>query len=351
MDAVLIYGAYGYTGELIARQAQERGLTPVLAGRDAARLDALGRELDLPTRAFSLDDPAAVDDGLRGIGVVIHAAGPFHRTYEAMAEGCLRAGAHYLDITGEVVVFEGLARRSAEAEAAGVMWMPGVGFDVVPSDCLAAHLARRLPAATELDLAFSGVGAGFSVGTLATMIEGLSLGSVVRRGGRLTPIRLGSLRRDVDLGRGPKAAVAIPWGDVSTAYHSTGIPDIAVYMPLGRRGSLAFRALGRMGWLVSRPAVQRALLRRVRAGEPGPSSRQRDQAFSLLWGEARDGHGGVVTARMRTPNGYTLTATTAVDIATRVLDGAAEPGFRTPSSVFGADYVLGVDGVERIDLA
>ncbi len=350
MSQVLIYGAYGYTGELIARRAVDRGLEPVLAGRDPERLGALGRELDRPTRVFPLDAPGGVDEGLRGVDVVIHAAGPFIDTYEAMAEACMRTGAHYLDITGEVGVFEGLARRDAESAAAGVMLLPGVGFDVVPSDCLAAHLARRLPGATALDLAISGVGGRPSAGTLSTMIEGLEQGAVVRRGGRLTPIRLGSLRRSVDLGDGSREAVAIAWGDVSSAYHSTGIPDIAVYLAVGRRGSLALRTLGRFTWLLARPAVKRVLQRRVRSGEPGPDAAERVSAYSVLLGEARDDDGGTAAARLRTPGGYSLTAMTAVDIAARVLDGEAEPGFRTPSAVFGPDYVLGIDGVQRDDL-
>jgi short subunit dehydrogenase-like uncharacterized protein len=151
MAGFLIYGANGFTGSLIAHEAVARGQRPVLAGRNAAAVAALARDVGLEYRAFALDDPGKVVEGIRGMQAVLHCAGPFAHTYRPMAEACLQAGVHYLDVTGEVAVFEGLAARAAADKAAGVMLLPGVGFDVVPSDCLAA-LKRRLPSATHLAL-------------------------------------------------------------------------------------------------------------------------------------------------------------------------------------------------------
>ena len=139
----LLYGSYGYTGRLIADRALEQGLRPLLAGRDVAALAAQAAELGLEFRAFSLDDTAALDAAVRAVPVVLHAAGPFAHTAAPMAQACIRAGVHYLDITGEIAVFEAMAALDGAARASGVMLMPGAGFDVVPTDCLAAHLARR----------------------------------------------------------------------------------------------------------------------------------------------------------------------------------------------------------------
>jgi hypothetical protein len=126
-----------------------------------------------------------------------------------MAEACLRQGAHYLDVTGEAVVFEALRARDAAARAAGVMLLPGAGFDVVPSDCLAAALAARLPDATRLDLAFLALG-GVSRGTALTALEHLPVGRAwCARGGRLVPPPRGARTRDVDFGRG-RGALRLP---------------------------------------------------------------------------------------------------------------------------------------------
>jgi short subunit dehydrogenase-like uncharacterized protein len=266
-----------------------------------------------------------------------------------MADGCLRAGIHYLDITGEIAVFEALAARDAEAKAKGVMLLPGVGFDVVPSDCLAAHLARRLPTATRLALGFQTLG-GMSRGTATTMIESGGRDGMVRRGGALVPVPVAWKARHIDFGRGPRLATTIPWGDVATAFYSTGIGDIEVYVAVPastRRVMIASRYLG---WLLRSAPVRALLLRAVRRRPPGPSIAARERGASRLWGEAMDQGGRRVAARLTGPHAYTFTALTAVAAVERVLAGGARPGFQTPSLAFGADFVLEMDGVQREDL-
>jgi short subunit dehydrogenase-like uncharacterized protein len=348
MGSYLIYGANGYTGALTARLAVARGHQPVLAGRSAGPVEALAQELGLSARVFGLDDPAGVRAGLDGMTAVLHCAGPFAHTFRPMAEGCLRAGVHYLDVTGELAVFEALARRDEAARAAGVMLMPGVGFDVVPSDCLAAHLKRLLPTATRLALGFQARG-GFSRGTATTMAENLHKGGAVRRGGVIVPVPACWRTRVIDFGRGPRVAMTIPWGDVSTAWYSTGIPDIEVYMAAPWRQRAAVRLLAPLGWLLGSRPVQRWLKQRIRAGPPGPTDEQRVRGESLLWGEARDDRGARVVARLRGPEGYTLTALTALAVLESVLAGQAPPGFQTPSRAYGPDFVLAVPGVQRRD--
>jgi short subunit dehydrogenase-like uncharacterized protein len=348
MSALLIYGANGYTGTLIAREAVARGLQPLLAGRNAAALAALGGELGLEQRVFALDDPAGVDEGLRGVRVVLHCAGPFAHTSGPMAGGCLRSGVHYLDITGEAAVFEALAARDAEARAAGVMLLTGAGFDVVPSDCLAAHLKRRLPSATRLALGFQALGR-LSRGTATTMAENLHRGGLVRKGGVLRRVPAAWKTRVIDFGRGPVKAITVPWGDVATAYRSTGIPDIEVYTAAPWSVRAAARLSRLLGWALGSAWVQRLLKRRIRSGPPGPGDEERARGRSYLWGEVTDDEGRRMVSRLRGPEGYTLTARAAVAVAARVLAGEAPSGFQTPSLAYGADFVLGLEGVARED--
>ncbi len=349
--AFLLYGAYGYTGALIAEEAVRRGMQPILAGRNAERLQAQAAALGRPYRVCALDDAAALDAALTDVPLVLHCAGPFILTAPPMVTACLRTGTHYLDITGEIPVFEALARRDAEARQAGIMLLPGVGFDVVPSDCLAAHLKRRLPTATHLELAFMGVGGGISHGTASTALHNLSNRGMVRREGRLTPVPLGTPSREVDFGRGPRRVHAIPWGDVSTAFYSTGIPNITVYTRLPR-GATPMLALTRplLPMLRLRP-VHRWLQRLVDARITGPSEEARARGRSLLWGEVRDGHGRRAAARMETPESYQLTALTALAAVERVLAGEAPPGFQTPARAYGPDFILSIPGVRREELS
>jgi len=344
----LIYGANGYTGELAAREAARRGLKPVLAGRDPVKVAALAGELGLEHRAFPLDEPAALAQGLSGAAAVLHCAGPFVRTSAPMVAACLKAGVHYLDITGEIQVFEtvlaqgGPARRSG---ANGLALLPGVGFDVVPSDCLAARLAAALPDATELTLAFVSDRGTFSRGTLKTMLESLPHAGAVRREGRIVPVPLAWDARPIEFSCGRRWTMTIPWGDVSTAFHSTGIPNIRVYTGAPpkqiRRARRTNLLLPLLGWKPLKRFLQRQVERRV----TGPTDDVRGSARVYLWGEVRNAAGETATATLETPEAYAFTAVTAVESAWRAANGQVEPGAWTPSQAFGAGYVDGFPGV------
>jgi short subunit dehydrogenase-like uncharacterized protein len=345
----LLYGANGYTGELVARLAAGLGHRPILAGRSADGVCTLAEELRLERRIFSLEEPARIDGGLAGMGLVLHCAGPFSRTSKAMADACLRTRTHYLDLTGEVAVFEALAARDAEARAAGVMLLPGCGFDVVPSDCLALHLRHRLPGACRLALAYAGLGR-LSRGTATTAIEGLGLGGLVRRGGVLTPVPSAWKTRRIDFGEGERAAITIPLGDLSTAWHSTGIPDIELYLAASP-GLRALAVAGRyLGPVLGSAAVQRFLTARVRKGAPGPTDDERRRGRAFVWGEVEDAEGRRATSRLATPEGYSFTTRAALAVVARVLAGQAPAGFQTPAKAYGPDFVLGISGVARADL-
>lgn len=348
---VLLYGANGYTGELTARIAVEQGMRPILAGRNAAQVAEVAARLDLPYRIASLDNAPALDALLEDVAVVLHCAGPFIHTAAPMVDACLRAGAHYLDITGEIAVFEALAARYDEAKRAGVMLLPGAGFDVVPSDCLAAHLNRRLPTATRLLLGIRAL-AKVSRGTATTAVEGIVSGGggLVRKQGKLTPTPIAWKSREIDFGKGKRTAVTVPWGDVSTAYHSTGIPDIEVYMSFSPTLVRAMRASRYVGWMLRLPGVAGLVKQRIRSGPSGPTDAERAQGYALLWGRAEDDAGVAVESRLRTPEGYTLTALTSLLIVRKVLAGEVKPGFQTPSGAYGADLIMEIEGVERVDL-
>ena len=340
----MIYGANGYTGRLIAAEAVRRGLQPVLAGRNEAALRAMADELGLRWRMFTLDHPVAVREGLRDMGLVLHCAGPFSATSAPMLEGCLAAATHYLDITGEIDVFAHCHGQHARAQEAGIVVTPGVGFDVVPSDCLAAQLHREIPQATSLVLCFEG-GGGFSPGTAKTSVEGLGSGGRVRINGELKRVPLAWKTRTFARDGVQRMAMTIPWGDVYTAYVSTGIPDIEVYTTAPPKAIARIRRLRLLGPLLRTQTVQRWLKRRVEKTIKGPSQQTRDSTHSYFWGEVRGG-GRAQVRRMITPNGYALTVTASLGIVECFLtQPAPPPGYYTPSQLMGADYVLELPGV------
>lgn len=343
----LLYGANGYTGELIAREAVARGMRPVLAGRSKQKIARLAAELDCPSAVFDLDDHTALCSTLSQVAAVLHCAGPFSQTAASMMQGCLATHVHYLDITGEIDVFELGASVHGKAQRSGIVLCPGVGFDVVPTDSIAARLKEALPDATHLALGFDSR-AGLSKGTAKTAIESAGKGSCVRIDGRLVTERLGSRTRRVDFGAGEKLAVSIPWGDVSTAYYTTDIPNIEVYTAASqksvnsmRRANL-FRPLLRQRWI-----RELAKLNAQRSVTP-PNKTERDNNPTHVWGEARNAAGEVRTARLRTANGYSLTVHASLGILGEVLSRACNPGFTTPSLLVGADFVSSLPGSSTI---
>lgn len=341
----MIYGANGYTGELAAREAVRRGMKPVLAGRNGPAVEQLAQELGLPSRIFGLDDAEQLRQSIDGLRLVLHCAGPFSVTSRPMIQACLDRQAHYLDITGEISVFEAAHEMDDEARRADVVLMPGAGFDVVPSDCLAASLVEALPAATSIRLAFEAQG-GPSPGTAKTSIEGLGRGGCVRKEGKLQRVPLAWKTRKVPFAHAERMAVTIPWGDVYTAFVSTGVPDIEVYIAVP---PARIAQLRRMRWLkplLGTTWLQTFLKKRVDAGVRGPSDSKRDQTRSQLWGEVSSADGRSVSATMTTPNGYDLTVDASLRVAEFLLENDVEGGYYTPSLLMGSGFASTLEGVQ-----
>lgn len=343
MRDFILYGTTGYTGELIARQAHAEGLRPILAGRDPGAVGRIAGELGLESRVFGLDDAEALERGLAGAALVLHCAGPFSRTSAPMLAACLRAKAHYLDITGEIGVFEACRAHDAAARERGIVILPGVGFDVVPSDCLAKALAEALPDAVRLELAIFALGE-VSRGTAATMIEHLGEGSCVREGGRLVAIAPGSRTRTAPLGGRAREVVAVPWGDLATAHASTGIGDITTWMAFPPQMIRGMRVVGKLAPLLRRQAVVRLLQAIVRRRLTGPSEHVRKTMSAEIWGRVEAADGRAVEGRARTPEGYETTVLAALACVRRVLEQAPSPGYHTPATAFGSRFLATLPG-------
>lgn len=345
----MIYGANGYTGRLMAEAAAGQGLDPILAGRNEAAVREIADGLGLGWRVFALTDEDATREGIRGCRAVLHCAGPFSATSKPMIRACLAEGVHYLDITGEIPVFAHAHRLADEAARRDVLLIPGVGFDVVPTDCLAARLVQLLPAANHLTLAFDTAG-GPSPGTAKTAAEGMTRGGCVRRDGELKRVPPAWKTRPVPFAHGERMAVTIPWGDVYTAYVSTGVANIEVYMAMPPARIAQLKRMRLLAPLMGLGVVQSWIRKRIEKNVSGPSAEKRSATKSELWGEAVSADGRRVSGTMTTPNGYELTVTAALAITRHVLEEDIEGGYYTPSLLMGAEFAESLPGVS-INLA
>lgn len=341
--AWLIYGANGYTGELIAREAKKRGMTPILAGRSQESVASLAGELGLEHRVFGLEHASGLRHGLQDVDLVLHCAGPFSATAGQMMRACLLTGTHYLDITGEIAVFEKAIAHDQEARAAGVVICPGVGFDVVPTDCIAATLKEALPAATRLTLGYDSR-SGLSPGTAKTVVEGLPQGGCVREDGVIKRVPLAYKTRRIDFGNGEKLAMTIRWGDVATAFRSTGIPNIEVYVPASPKLVSRLRKISLVRSVLGLGMIQSFIKGRIDKKVKGPDAGQRRDAHMYVWGEVETVTGDRRTARIRTANGYDVTVTASLGILEILLAGTELVGYATPSMIAGRDFVTTLPG-------
>lgn len=339
---ILLYGAYGYTGTLIAKEAQQQEIPLMLAGRDEIKLKHLSEQTGHPYRVASLDELASEENARRifeGITVVLHVAGPYVETATPMVNACLAAGIHYLDITGEWPVFEQLAAMDDAAKAANIMVLPGTGFDVVPSDCLAAFLKAQLPAATHLELAIHPEG-GLSHGTAVTAVVHASAGSRSRVNGELKSEKVAAHVREIPFSKKKLMAASIPWGDIVTAWHSTGIPNIRVFAAQPPKMIRMMKLTASFSWLMGWKPLNNLIRKRIDRTLHGPSAEMLISGKSEVWGMVKDAAGNEVEARILAPQAYALTAQTSLYIARQASEGNWKPGFQTPSSAYGADLIL-----------
>lgn len=321
----MIYGATGYTGRMAAEHAKALGLDVVIAGRNGEGLVPLAAQLDVPCRVFAADTQAA--DSLDGIGVLLNFAGPFAQTADALMLACIKTGVDYLDITAEINVYRLAEQLGAQAAQAGVMLLPGVGWDVVPTDCLAMHVSHRVQNAQSLRVALQ-VAGSMSRGSAMSVSEIIGAGLLARVDGQLIPTP-DAQPQDFDFGEGRVQCAPLSFGDLVTAWHSTGIPDIAMFVHITGE---AFPE----GDLSQLP--------------DGPSAQQREAHRARAVAEVIGADGSVARSVIETVNGYTYTPLSAVEAARRVLNGERRPGFETPGRMFGAGFAETIAGTTITDL-
>jgi short subunit dehydrogenase-like uncharacterized protein len=353
----LIYGSYGYTGNLIAQLSLKQGLQPVLGGRNKEKLMQQAESMNLDYRVFDVNDLEQTRSALKEFIAVIHCAGPFWHTYKTMTQACLDTKTHYLDITGEVMVIEQLMAMNEQAKSAGIMLLPGAGFDVVPSDCLAVYLKNRLPDASELTLVIGGVsnekssGPGVSRGTARTMMDGIASGTMIRDKGMLKKVPLSWKTRTFNFGS-PKQLLctSVSWGDLASAWWSTGIPNIETYMALPKKLIRFNRFINPFKAIFNWSLVKHYIEHKISRLPAGPSSKERQNSQAKIYGEVRNNTGGKSAALMTTPNGYELTSLSTLAIMHKIIAGNAPVGFQTPSSAYTKDLVMEIPGVTLVDV-
>ena len=347
---ILIYGANGYTGRLITKQAVNENLVVEIAGRNSSAISELAKQYQIKYHIIALNQATQLKDLLKEFETVIHCAGPFSETAQPMVEACIAAQTNYLDITGEISVFEMIMRQHEAAKSAEVALIPGVGFDVVPTDCLTAYVFEKMPDAESLELAFVGSKTGLSRGTAVTMVKNMPKGGYIRKNGRITKVPLAYEVKEIEFPHKKQWCMTIPWGDLITAYHQTGIPDIKVFSGANYKTIKKIKRFRSLTSILAINWLQKLIRNKIEQTITGPTTENLQLGKTYVFAKVMNRQGEQFSAYLITPEAYQLTAITAVKSA-KLLINSNLKGYYTPAQAFGKDFIMEVDGVIRKDHA
>lgn len=347
MKSWMLYGAYGFTGKLIAQEAKLRGHSPVLAGRSEEKLKPVAENLDLDYIVLDLNKVNVLTETLKTFDLVFHAAGPYKYTSAPMVQACLKASTNYVDITGEIPVFEQNFLFNKQAKDKGIAIISGVGFDVVPTDCLAKYVSEKISQPTSLDLGIVAM-SNPSPGTLKTMFEHYDIGQLVRRNGKLIPLKEQGIRK-IQFSDTERTVRPVTWGDLSTAYRSTRIPNITTYFPLPKKFPDLLKSLGvSVKDMSTDTEAKRKVYNWIEENVHGPDKIKQKTLKTYIWASAHNEKGQQTQAWLETMESYRFTAVAGVKCVEKVFE--IEPkGAITPAMAFGADLVLELPKTVRLD--
>jgi short subunit dehydrogenase-like uncharacterized protein len=303
---VLLLGAAGNSGALIATQLAARGLSVRLAGRRRAPLDALTQTLaaggaSVETSDVDIDDPRSLAVALAGAGAVLSTVGPFARRAGPVIEACLAARVPYVDIANEFPAVQGLLDRDEQARERGVVLVTGAGFGPAATETLVLRLVEGMGVSPDrVRVAAAAAVTRHSDGVAQTVRETMTQGALTYWKGLLVREALGSGATVLTFGGAARPVFPAPVGDLEAARRASGAADVVAY-------------------------------------QPDPTA-QTGGTDSFAWAEVTGPHGQIRTAELRVGEGVLATAAIAAETTLRVLAGA-DPGAWTPGRLFGAELV------------
>lgn len=347
-NKILIYGANGYTGKLITLEAKEKDLQVEIAGRNRKAIESLSKETGYVYHIVELTQKSELENLLKDFDTVIHCAGPFSETAIPMVEACIHSQTNYLDITGEIWVFEDVMKYHEKAQTAGIALIPGVGFDVVPTDCLAGYLKEKLPSGTNLELAFVGSKTGMSRGTAVTMAKNIAKGGFIRKNGEIKNVPLAYEVKELKFAHRKQWCMTIPWGDLMTSYHQTQIPNIKVFSGASLKMIKKIKRFRSLKFLLGINWVQKLVRNKIEKSITGPSEKNLKSGKTFVLGTISDDMGNSYSTELITPEAYFLTAKTALATALKLQTHNLN-GYLTPAQAFGHNFIMEFENVERIE--
>ncbi|MCX7876790.1 MAG: saccharopine dehydrogenase NADP-binding domain-containing protein [Melioribacteraceae bacterium] len=339
MNSLLIYGANGYSAKLILNELLKFNIKPILAGRNKKEIIEIAENYKLDYKIFDLENFELIVENLKGIHTLINCAGPFIFTAKELIEACLITKTNYLDITGEIPVLSLAYKYSEKAKENNITILPAVGFDIIPTDCLAKKLKEKYPNAYELKLSLITINSKISRGTLLTSIEFLSGKSKILKDGKIIESTIGEYKNEVIIEGKKYYTISIPWGDVFTANISTEIKNVSVYLSVPYFVYKNIKLILCFNTLLKIKFIKSIVKLFVKKFKYGPNDAERKKSFVIIHGKVIDEQKNEFEDFIKVKDGYEITALGASLSAKKVLSNEVPKGFLTPSLAFGSEFV------------
>ena len=344
----MIYGANGYSGKLVAQLAVNKGYKPILAGRNESAIIKMANDFGLDSRVFGLENENSLAEELKDINLVLNCAGPFVETAEPFVKACLKHGVHYLDLSGELEVFEYCYSHGDEAKEKGILICPGVAFDVVPTEAIAAKLKAAMPDATTLKLGFDG-DMSLSPGSSITLLKGIGNPNLslfmVRENNILEKAQKPKFENlAYEYGGKRHKSMTLTWADLNAAHYSTDIPNIYVFIKATLTNRLSFAYMQLVSGVFKSKLIQAISQRFIKVLIKGPTLKDLENNRMLVFGEISNIEGQTKRLYLNVSHGYKFTSQSALAFVDYCLNNNVSPGYCTPSQLTGPDFVLGFTG-------
>ncbi len=343
----MIYGAYGFTGSLLAKIAADKGFKPVLAGRDALKTKRLALSLGLDFKVFSLDEDSIIEKNLKDIDLLYNLAGPYCKTAPTMVEACLRTKTHYMDLTGDIEIYDFLYSLDKVAIENEILIMPGVGFNVIATECVAAHTVQKLSTCDHLDIVMA-TQAKPSKGTFKQMIALLPRGGYEIENHELKRRNIGKSDIKIKYPDKRRTPFSIPIGELIACHKSLNIANIRVHYAMSsswvRMTETMIDIIAKFsGKNYGKKVLSNFASNYIKG--PDETSMLHDKAY--VYAKASSDLGVYAETMIKTPEPYYFTALITLKVIQKVLDGEYK-GALTPVEAFGSSIIFEVEGVEYV---
>lgn len=343
----IIYGATGYTANLIIKKAIQMGLPPVLAGRDRSKISSVAKKYGLKYKVFEINDINVIQANIENSNLILNASSNYKLTAQPFINACLASGCHYLDLCGEISVLKKIFEYNELAKYGNITIIPNSGYHSIVTDCFAGYVANLIENPIELNYYLLDASIP-SLGTLKSSLDAFLGGGFVLKYNNFENIKMGSIKTRVEHKNKALTLYASPMAELYLSHISTSIPNINVYLKIPLLYSLLLDYFGDYILKLLQSEKRTAILNLIDKFVKGPSEAINKKLKSMIGVNVKNLKGDSLTMWLEAPEAYDFTATLSVEAVKLALSGLPS-GVLTPIQAYGCNFLSKFNDIKFFD--